>query len=86
MCAISCFSGLRTGFVDSALIVVGFLLAAPASALTLLPDPPPTHTNSIGMEFVLIPAGTFQMGCSSEAEDCADDEKPRHQVRISSAN
>ena len=43
----------------------------------------PAFTNSIGMEFVLIPAGTFQMGCSSEAEECADDEKPRHEATIS---
>ena len=42
-----------------------------------------TYTNSIGMEFVLIPAGTFQMGWSSRAEECRDDEKPRHEVTIS---
>ncbi len=41
--------------------------------------------NSIGMEFVLIPPGSFQMGCSSESEDCASDEKPRHEVEISQA-
>ena len=52
--------------------------------------PPPvdlskTHTNSIGMEFVLIPAGSFEMGCgSSESEsNCDADEQPRHSVRIS---
>lgn len=45
--------------------------------------PEQTYKNSIGMEFVLIAAGTFQMGCSSEAEDCAGDEKPRHEVTIS---
>ena len=72
------FSGLRSVFVGSVLVAAVFLLAALASAA-----PPPTHTNSIGMEFVLIPAGTFQMGCSSEAEDCADDEKPRHSATIS---
>ncbi len=53
-----------------------FLVAAPVFALE-------TYTNSIGMEFVLIPAGTFQMGCSSWGEDCTDNEKPRHEVEIS---
>jgi len=36
--------------------------------------------NSIGMEFVLIPAGTFQMG--SNDSDAYDNEKPVHTVRI----
>jgi formylglycine-generating enzyme required for sulfatase activity len=38
-----------------------------------------TYTNSIGMEFVLIPAGTFQMGYN----DGYDREKPVHSVTIS---
>ena len=37
-----------------------------------------TITNSIGMELVLIPAGTFQMGSNE-----SDDEKPIHSVTIS---
>lgn len=36
-------------------------------------------TNSIGMQFALIPAGKFQMGSTSGA----DDEPPVHTVRIS---
>jgi formylglycine-generating enzyme required for sulfatase activity len=44
---------------------------------------PKTWSNSIGMEFVLIPAGTFQMG--STDRDAYDDEKPVHQVTISRA-
>jgi formylglycine-generating enzyme required for sulfatase activity len=40
--------------------------------------PAPTYTNEIGMEFVLIPAGTFRMG----SED-RESEKPVHEVRIS---
>ncbi|HMV43018.1 MAG TPA: SUMF1/EgtB/PvdO family nonheme iron enzyme [Leptospiraceae bacterium] len=39
-------------------------------------------TNSIGMEFVLIPAGEFMMGCSEEENKCFDSEKPAHKVRI----
>jgi formylglycine-generating enzyme required for sulfatase activity len=38
-----------------------------------------TFTNSIGMEFVLIPAGTFMMGDA----DGEADERPVHQVTIS---
>jgi len=39
-----------------------------------------TFTNSIGMEFVLIPAGSFQMGSNER-----DDEKPVHKVEIKQA-
>ena len=31
---------------------------------------------------VVIPAGTFQMGCLNDDGDCADNEKPVHEVRI----
>ena len=41
-----------------------------------------TIKNSIGMELVLIPAGSFQMGSNDEG---ADNEKPVHQVTISQA-
>ena len=50
----------------------------------VIPDPDPesrnptTHTNSIGMKFVRIPAGTFQMG----SDNGDSDEKPVHTVRI----
>jgi len=37
--------------------------------------------NSIGMEFVLIPTGTFQMGANDQ--DVYNDAQPVHQVRIS---
>ena len=40
---------------------------------------PSTYTNSIGIEFVLIPAGTFKMG----SEDGDKDEQPVHTVTIS---
>jgi formylglycine-generating enzyme required for sulfatase activity len=36
-----------------------------------------------GLVMVQIPAGSFMMGCSEGDSDCADDEKPRHQVNIS---
>jgi formylglycine-generating enzyme required for sulfatase activity len=38
--------------------------------------------NSIGMEFALIPSGSFMMGCSESDTECEDDEKPQHKVSI----
>jgi formylglycine-generating enzyme required for sulfatase activity len=35
-----------------------------------------------GLTYVWIPAGTFMMGCSLGDTECADDEKPAHQVTI----
>lgn len=40
------------------------------------------YTNSIGMEFVLIPAGSFMMGCDRNFENCSDSETPQHRVSI----
>jgi formylglycine-generating enzyme required for sulfatase activity len=39
-------------------------------------------TNSIGMRFVLIPAGEFMMGSPASDDDAADWERPQHRVRI----
>jgi formylglycine-generating enzyme required for sulfatase activity len=39
-------------------------------------------TNSIGMRFVLIPAGEFVMGSPDGDKDVADDERAQHRVRI----
>jgi formylglycine-generating enzyme required for sulfatase activity len=36
-----------------------------------------------GYQAVLIPSGTFQMGCTSGDSDCYDDESPVHKVTIS---
>ncbi|MCK5186398.1 MAG: formylglycine-generating enzyme family protein [Deltaproteobacteria bacterium] len=44
-----------------------------------------TTTNSIGMEFVLIPAGEFEMGSPSGEEDRWDNEGPVHTVKIEKA-
>ena len=44
-----------------------------------------TFTNSIGMEFVLIPAGKFWMGSADDDRAADSDEKPRHEVTISQA-
>jgi formylglycine-generating enzyme required for sulfatase activity len=42
-----------------------------------------TYTNSIGMEFILIPAGSFTMGADKNFEAADDDETPQHRVSIS---
>jgi formylglycine-generating enzyme required for sulfatase activity/outer membrane protein assembly factor BamB len=39
-------------------------------------------TNSIGMKLARIPAGEFEMGASEGDDEAAEDEKPRHRVRI----
>ena len=44
---------------------------------------PHTFTNSIGMEFIWIPAGTFMMGSPDSATEAFDNEKPAHRVTIS---
>ena len=64
------------------------ILESPAGSVDPKPEPlqvsdqtdlPQTFKNSLNMEFVLIPAGEFQMG----ANDGRDNERPIHQVRIS---
>ena len=44
-----------------------------------------TTTNSIGMEFVLIPPGSFRMGGDKKLEQAEDHETPRHPANISQA-
>jgi hypothetical protein len=44
-----------------------------------------TCTNTIGMEFVLIPAGEFEMGSPSDEEGRDSDEGPVHHVNIEKA-
>ena len=61
------------------LLLVGFLLTT--GTLVAQSTPEKTLTNSMGMEFVLIPSGTFKMG--SDTGDA--DERPVHQVTISKA-
>ncbi len=42
------------------------------------------YTNSIGMEFVKIPSGSFMMGRDAFFEDGGDDELPLHRVEVES--
>jgi formylglycine-generating enzyme required for sulfatase activity len=71
---------MRFVFVSAFAIAVACLLAeAPLTAQTA------ALKNAIGMEFVKIPAGEFMMGCSAGDNNCKNDEKPQHQVRITKA-
>ena len=54
-------------------------------ALTSAADQGKTITNSIGMEFMLIPAGEFEMGSPSGETDRQGDEGPVHHVNIEQA-
>ena len=61
-----------------ALLVVTLLYCGIASAEQL-----ENFTNSIGMKFVLIPAGTFVMGENPPLSEGKGDERPAHEVTIS---
>ena len=57
--------------------------------LELVPRPQPGETFSDalasggeGPRLVVLPSGSFRMGCLSDDDACADDERPVHQVRI----
>ena len=79
-------------------LLVGFALFLPdsgdiadASSTSIQLEVPQTHvlafnqktrTNSIGMEFVLIPAGEFDMGSPSGEKGRRDYEGPVHKVKI----
>ena len=43
------------------------------------------RSGGLGPEMVVLPAGTFRMGCLSNDDDCYDDEQPVHEVTIPSA-
>ena len=66
-----------------ALVVIG-VLAAGYWIMNPAQDSS-TTTNSIGMEFVLIPAGEFKMGSPSSEEGRCDEEGPVHKVTIDKA-
>jgi len=57
----------------------------PAAALVTSLADQKTYTNSIGMDFVLMPAGEFDMGSPSSEAGRDSDESPVHQVKISNA-
>jgi formylglycine-generating enzyme required for sulfatase activity len=66
------------------LIYISFcLFMASCGNRTTTQSPQETLTNSIDVEFVLIPAGTFTIGTTSEIDEFYDFEIPRHEVTIS---
>jgi formylglycine-generating enzyme required for sulfatase activity len=68
-------------------IVVGLVIVLLGGyfLMSKMGQPDKNRTNSIGIEFALIPSGSFQMGCSDGDVDCQDDEKPQHKVTISNS-
>lgn len=67
-----------------------FPTPTPSSNVSTTKTPIPKSTvsgkqikNSIGMELVLIPSGSFMMGAPDNEKDSAQDERPQHQVTIS---
>ncbi|WMW23028.1 formylglycine-generating enzyme family protein [Methanolobus mangrovi] len=46
---------------------------------------PDTYTNSLGMEFILIPAGKFEMGSPDDETNWYKNERPVHEVSIGEA-
>jgi formylglycine-generating enzyme required for sulfatase activity len=71
--------GCHTWLLTGVLLLSG--LALVPGTLVAQSTPDKTLTNSIGMEFVLIPAGTFKMGSNTGDPD----ERPVHEVTISKA-
>lgn len=66
---------------DTASVV--FALLFTASAVKAAEPQPATVTNSLGMRFVVVPAGEFLMGSRADDAGADDDERPQHRVRIS---
>ncbi len=59
------------------------LTLAAALACTPARAPETVKTNlKDGLKYVLIPPGSFEMGCSAGDSECDADEKPAHQVTI----
>lgn len=66
------------------LFIFAFVVLSPTVIFAPLSQvKPKTHTNSLGMEFVLIPAGSFDMGIPKKFKSPCKDDVPRHRVTIS---
>ncbi|MDR1043800.1 MAG: formylglycine-generating enzyme family protein [Candidatus Adiutrix sp.] len=55
------------------------LILAPGASLAA----EKTYTNSLGMDFTLVPAGSFTMGADKDLENANYNETPQHRVSIS---
>jgi len=78
---------MKSASSSPALAALALLIAAQATAQDM--EPGETFTDGLrdggrGPEMVVIPAGSYRMGCALGV-DCFDDQKPVHQVTISQA-
>lgn len=71
---------MKWGALLVAALLAAVLVTPPATAQSTAAS---KVTNSVGVELILIPAGSFQMGGDPNFEDAASDETPRHKVTIS---
>jgi formylglycine-generating enzyme required for sulfatase activity len=55
-----------------------------SSAVWTAPECLPDCPSPPGLKWILIPSGTFSMGCSPEDEHCQNEELPAHSVTLSS--
>ena len=70
---------LRRGFLDICCsLILTLVILCPVTVSAGFK----TFKNSIGMEFLLIPAGSFMMGATRHFENADIDELPRHKVTI----
>lgn len=78
--------GVWGGVLALGVLIGAGTLATSAPALPSAQEAPAVayQTNALGMQFVAIPAGQFQMGCSegTKPNECGSDERPRHAVQI----
>lgn len=67
-------------------VVLGLVFSQDRFSISQAQSIPKEFINSIGMEFVLIPAGSFLMGADkSQEKEATKEEVPQHRVTISKA-
>ncbi len=77
-------SGHFTGVYMKPLIhLLLFVIIVSCSSVDVKAPEGKPYKNSLGIEFVPIPAGEFQMGCTKGDTECNYNEKPQHTVKIS---
>ena len=85
---VSLFSLLALVGIGAVIWNIYFPKPKPSVVTTKTPIPKSTISgkeikNSLGMEFVLVPAGSLIMGAPESEKDSIEDERPQHQVTIS---
>jgi formylglycine-generating enzyme required for sulfatase activity len=76
----------RAGLACAAIGLMGLSCSAPKHALQ-----PPAHAQATPLgatvldDMVVLPAGSFEMGCTAGDSACADGERPPHHVTLSKA-